>query len=323
VTTTATTVLTASDIGSLLHEPGPVIDLLEHGFTSVVPDEDGPRRVRTSLPGPGTATALLPGLLPDIPAYTVKVNAKFPAARPALRGLVCLHSLQDGRLLALLDSASVTAWRTGMAAALVTDRLARRSADRLAIVGAGTQARLVVEGLSHLRRVRRVSICDTDPKAAGNFAQWVNATTGARCTVAATPAAATRDSDVVVTATWSREPLISQDDVYGGQHVTSLGADEPGKRELSAGLLTQALLVVDDVALAREMGAVGTGGLDADVVDATSADVLAGKHPGRTSDAQVTVYSPVGLPWQDLAVSWHLYHLASVHGLGRRLDLLA
>ncbi len=44
-----------------------------------------PRRVRSGLPGPGTATALIPGLADGIPAYTVKVNAKFPGACPALR----------------------------------------------------------------------------------------------------------------------------------------------------------------------------------------------------------------------------------------------
>jgi hypothetical protein len=46
------------------------------------------RRARTDLPGPGTATALLPGLVAGVPAYTVKVNAKFPGANPALRGVV-------------------------------------------------------------------------------------------------------------------------------------------------------------------------------------------------------------------------------------------
>lgn len=38
--------------------------------------------------------------------------------------MICLHSGQDGELLALLDSATVTAWRTGLAAALGTHVLA-------------------------------------------------------------------------------------------------------------------------------------------------------------------------------------------------------
>jgi ornithine cyclodeaminase len=53
-----------------------------------------------------------------VEAYSVKVNAKFPGAQPARRGVVCLYSGADGELLALLDSATATAWRTGLAAAL-------------------------------------------------------------------------------------------------------------------------------------------------------------------------------------------------------------
>lgn len=61
------------------------LGVLEDGFRAA-PAAHKPLRVRTGLPGPGTATCLMPGILPGFPAYTVKVNAKFPAASPALRG---------------------------------------------------------------------------------------------------------------------------------------------------------------------------------------------------------------------------------------------
>lgn len=76
----------------------------------------------------------------------MKVNAKFPA----LRGVICLHSGQDGELLALLDSATVTAWRTGLAAAIGTDALASRDDAVVGVIGAGAQADLVVTGLRRL-----------------------------------------------------------------------------------------------------------------------------------------------------------------------------
>src|SRR5207253_8609442 len=115
-----TVLLTRSDILRALDVPA-VLEALRSGFQQSATVE--PLRIRTDLPGPGTATALLPGLIPGIPAYTVKVNAKFPGATPALRGVVCLHDLTDGTLLALLDSSTITAWRTGLAAALATDVL--------------------------------------------------------------------------------------------------------------------------------------------------------------------------------------------------------
>ncbi|NUP16527.1 MAG: hypothetical protein HOZ81_10560, partial [Streptomyces sp.] len=118
-----TLVLTRSDLEAVL-APGTCLEALRDGFLRARDATITGQRVRTDLPFPGTATALIPGVLPGIEAYTVKVNAKFPGGRPALRGVICLHSGRDGELLALLDSATLTAWRTGLAAALGTYALA-------------------------------------------------------------------------------------------------------------------------------------------------------------------------------------------------------
>lgn len=290
-------------------EPEACIDALRDGFrhTEAVPIAG--QRVRTDLPFPGTATALIPGLLPGIPAYTVKVNAKFPAARPALRGVICLHSGADGELLALLDSATVTAWRTGLAAALGTHLLAGRG-DAVGVIGAGAQAELMVRGLAALRPRGTLVVQDTSADRAAEFAArhggWV-------VSCAAEVAAA---ADIVLSATWSREPLLHLRDTRPGQHFTSLGADEPGKAELAADLLDAALLVVDD----RELTA-GVGVLRP--ADATLGEVARSEHPGRTTDTDRTVYAPVGMPWQDLALAWTAYGRAEREGIGRRVDLLA
>ena len=47
-----------------------------------------------------------------MPAYTVKVHAKFPAEQPAIRGVLCLHDAATGDLLAVMDSTYLTAART-------------------------------------------------------------------------------------------------------------------------------------------------------------------------------------------------------------------
>jgi hypothetical protein len=114
--------LGGSDVASLL-DIDELAGALRTGFLKQDAAASTGLRVTADLPGGATATALLPGLLAGIPAYTAKLNAKFPAALPALRGVVCLHGLDDGRLLAVLDSASLTAWRTGIAAAVATDVL--------------------------------------------------------------------------------------------------------------------------------------------------------------------------------------------------------
>ncbi|MFI5696711.1 ornithine cyclodeaminase family protein [Kribbella sp. NPDC051586] len=309
-----TLLLTRSDILAALDVPTSLAGL-RAGFLQSADIE--PLRIRTDLPGPGTATALLPGLIPGIPAYTVKVNAKFPAASPALRGIVCLHDLTDGTLLGVLDSTTITAWRTGLATALATDVLAPPGSDVVGVIGAGAQAAMVVAGLTALRKVSRLVVHDVDRERATQFlAQQENPGVAV-----GTPREVVQRARIVVLATWSREALLTSRDLRPGLHFTTLGADEPGKVELSADLLSAARVVVDDRALAVQMGALGNVGLGADAADATLTEVLTGVASGRRTDDQITVYAPVGLPWQDLAVAWPVYQ--AMQGRGRAIDFLS
>lgn len=311
-----TRILTGSDLQALL-DPEACIRALRDGFRQADSATATAQRIRTDLPFPGTATALLPGVLPGVEAYTVKVNAKFPGAAPALRGIVCLHSGADGALLALMDSATITAWRTGLAAALGTHVLAAPAAAVIGVIGAGAQAELMLRGLRTLRRADDLVVHDTDPDRAAAFV----IRHGGRTLASAREVAAV--ADIVLLATWSRAPLLALADIRPGQHLTTLGADEPGKQELARDLLRGALLVVDDRQLAASGGALGTAGLPPTAAAATLGEVLRGEHPGRTDIFQRTIYAPVGLPWQDLAVAQLAYQAAQRQDAGTQLDLLS
>jgi ornithine cyclodeaminase len=314
-----TRILTRHDLLAVL-DVGACLNVLCEGFRRAGIATIPGQRIRTDLPFPGTATALSPGLLPGIDAYTVKVNAKFPAASPALRGVSCLHSAHDGELLALLDSATITVWRTGLAAALGTHLLAAPDPDgtaRLGVVGAGAQAELMVQGLGQLRHWSELVVHDADPQRAAAFA----ACHGGRIAGSAVKVAA--DAGIVLLATWSRSPLLSLADTRPGQHLTTLGADEPGKHELAADLLRAAIVVVDDRNLAATAGALASAGLPAAAAVATLGEILRRERPGRTRTDDRTLYAPVGLPWQDLAVAWDVYQEAERQGIGTEIDLLA
>ena len=76
-------------------------------------------RIPLTLPpresGAGSSGMLLaPGLVPGIPAYSIKVHAKFPGQNPAIRGVLVLHDLATGAVLALIESSHLTALRTGL-----------------------------------------------------------------------------------------------------------------------------------------------------------------------------------------------------------------
>jgi ornithine cyclodeaminase len=110
--------------------------------------------------------------------------------------------------------------------------------------------------------------------------------------------------------------------IQPGAHITTLGADQPGKAEVAGELLQQALFVCDDRELAVEMGALAGVGLGPEAVGAELGEILAGVHPGRTNADQITVYGSVGLAFQDLVAGWQVYQAAQQAKLGLELDFL-
>ncbi len=273
------------------------------------------------VPAGASGMLLAPGLVPGIPAYSVKVHAKFPTGDPAIRGVLVLHSLDTGEPLAVMESSYLTALPTGLAGAVGADVLAVAGANRVAIVGAGVQGRAQLSALRLVRPIRWVRVFDNSPHAIGRFLRDP-ACAGLEVTAAHSLEDALDGCQIAITATWAHQPFLFRRHLHPGLHITTLGPDEPGKCELSADVLQAARVIVDDRKLALEMGAVGGAGLGSDSIHAELGEVIAGAKTGRESGEQVTVFGSVGLAFQDLAAGWLAYTLALERQLGRRFDLL-
>jgi ornithine cyclodeaminase len=320
-----TLLLTRSEVESLL-EPQAILPALRAAFLAYSLARAIPaQRARSPLPGaePGSVTVLFPGLVADIPAYSVKVHAKFPQQQPAIKGVLHLHDLKTGQLLAIMDSTYLTAVRTGLAGAIAADTLARADAGRVAIIGAGVQGELQLRCLALVRNLRQVRVFDTQPGRAEEYAQRLAPVVQTPIIPAVSPAEAVQDAEIIVTATWARAPFLFAEMVTPGTHITTLGPDEPGKCEVDAHLLQESLFVCDDRELAVSMGAIGGAGLSAEAIHAELGEVIGGLRPGRTNAEQITIYGGVGLAFQDLVAAWHLYQHALHQQRGREISFLS
>ena len=138
-----TLILTRSEIANLL-EPQSLLRALRDAFIAHSTGRCVEAvRIPVSLPageaGAGASGMLVaPGLVPGIPAYSVKVHAKFPDQDPAIRGVLVLHDLTSGAPLALMESSHLTALRTAVAGALGAEAL---SANRRNHWGGNSGAR--------------------------------------------------------------------------------------------------------------------------------------------------------------------------------------
>jgi len=124
------------------------------------------------------------------------------------------------------------------------------------------------------------------------------------------------DSDVVITATPGGGPLFDAHAVQPGTHLTCVGADTTGKRELPEGLLDRALIVVDDLDQARSIGECQWA---PELPCTEFGDVLSGAATIARKPTDITVFDMTGLALQDLTVARFLHERALADGTGTRL----
>jgi alanine dehydrogenase len=216
---------------------------------------------------------------------------------PTVTGLVLLSDADDGRLLAVLDAAAVTALRTAAAGVLAADTLCRSEASSYAVIGCGINGAETVRMLVAHEIVPLVWDVDEARR------RFVAERMGAREAPSAAEALA---CEVVVTVTPGASVLYPEGSLEAGQHVSLMGADGPGKAEVAVEEIRRAHLFCDDWEQASHGGelaaAVQAGVVTRETVTELGA-VLIGEADGRRSAGDITLFDSTGLAIQDLAIA--------------------
>jgi alanine dehydrogenase len=221
---------------------------------------------------------------------------------PTVSGVVLLSDATTGELRALLDAGAVTALRTGGAAVLAAETLARPTPAPATVVGAGVNGRAVAR--TFLARGREVSLWDARGEAAEAAAEELGE--GAEV---ARDAAEALSADIVATVTPGFEVLFEPGSLHAGQHVSLMGADGPGKAEIAVEELLRARVVCDEWEQASHNGEIAHAldrGLKREDV-AELGRVLIGEEEGRRDEHEITLFDSTGLAVQDLAVALAVY----------------
>ncbi|HEV8532077.1 MAG TPA: ornithine cyclodeaminase family protein [Methylomirabilota bacterium] len=270
------------------------------------------------------------GLVGERSYFAAKTNANFPEnprrfGLPTIQGTIVLADASTGALLAIIESGSVTALRTGAATAVAAKFLARRDARTATIVGCGVQGELQLAAIAAVLPLERAWVLDTDYERAASMAARATASLGLRVEAAKDLRAALRESDVCVTCTPARRAFVTTGDVRPGTFIAAVGADNRGKQELEPALVVSATLVVDVLEQCAEIGelqhVLAAGLMTRAQVHAELADVVVGRRPGRTRDDEITVFDSSGTALQDVAAAVAVYEKARATGRGTEVKL--
>ena len=311
--------LNESDVRQLLTMPLAIEAVEEaHRELSLGRAVDVPRQ-RTRLPQ--TALHILQGALPGRDAIGYKA---YTSNRSGVRFLVHLFSASTGALRVVLEADLLGMMRTGAASGVATRWLARPDAEILGLFGSGWQSEGHLEAIAAVRPLRRVKVFSRNAERLAAFCEKMSQRLKIEVVAAGSPEETVRGSDIVSTVTTAATPLFDAKWLSPGTHINAAGSNSLIRREVGEDVLkVSSPIVVDSRETAlKEAGdllpALEKGRLSERVL-VELGEVIIGRHPGRSSASEITLFESQGMAIQDLSLAVRLEALARERGLGIEL----
>mgnify|MGYP001552579074 CR=1 FL=1 len=261
--------------------------------------------------------------IPGFDGFAIKVSPGFfdnpKIGLPSLNGLMILFSATTGLVEAVfLDNGYLTDIRTAAAGAVAARHLAPKQVHTAGVIGTGVQARLQMQAAHLVRPFDRLLVHGRDAAKAAACAEDLGRVLGIDAAVADSAADLVAQSELVVTTTPARDPVLMADWLHPGLHITAMGSDQAGKTEIEPRALVKAdLYVCDRVSqceISGELEAARDAGLTQGTTPPELGEVITGARPGRRSETEITICDLTGTGAQDTAIATHVNAIIGTAG---------
>lgn len=276
-----------------LHDGSAIVPPVAH---IEVPDDKGAVDIKTAY-------------VVGLERFAVKIASGFPGnvrrGLPGGSGMMVVFSAESGFCEAvLLDNGYLTDLRTALAGAVAADVLAPKEIGTVGILGSGVQARMQVLCLALVRKVNCILVWGRSMERVSQYVDEMQSDHGINVEIAGSIEDLVRRSELLVTATASRSPLVFAEWMQPGLHITSLGSDFPGKQELDPAVLERAdRLYCDRLDQCRHLGELQHWQGDHALAATELGAVIRGAAPGRQHESEITVCDLTGVGVQDTAIA--------------------
>lgn len=286
-----------------------------------------PPRLQMTVKGLSGPLRAMLAAIPDLGAVGLKTISGAPGFRSpeGTYFTILLYDAEDGRLSAIMSGDTITQYRTGAASAVATKYLAKEDSRGLGLLGTGVQGRMQVMAISKVRKLESVKVFDTVGTKAQELSQELEKVFGLRAKAVRSPGEVLDGTDILVTATPSKTPILDGALIKEGTHINAIGSNTPDKCELDGIAFKRSKVFLDS----KEQALLEAGDLmkaiSANQIRRDSlhelAEVISGKLAGRKDQREITMFKSVGVAIEDVVVASVLYNLAKERGVGVESNL--
>jgi ornithine cyclodeaminase/alanine dehydrogenase-like protein (mu-crystallin family)/gentisate 1,2-dioxygenase len=231
-----------------------------------------------------------------------------------------LFDAQNGKLLSVMEAASLGQMRTSAISGLATRWLSVDDADEMALIGTGAQSLTQVAAVSVVRSLRRLKVFSPNKENRDAFVAKASALFDFEVVASESVEQAVADVPIVTTITRSDEPFLTADMLASGTHLNAVGAILPMKSEFAQDVFERADMVVGDYLpnLQRaskefiEYFEKGPG----EWSDVKLLGKLIANNVRRPNGADLTLFKAMGMGISDLSVAILAHERAAAQNVG-------
>ena len=257
--------------------------------------------------------------------------------------MMMLNDKDTGAPLALMSANLVSAYRTGGIPGVGAKYLARKDAKVASVIGPGVMGKTSLAAfVSVCPNLDTVKIKGRSQRSLDAFTRFIREELPQikNIEICDSVEEAVKDSDIISFTTTVRDDVSSFPYINGDWIKKGALISMPSAARFDDDFLAGCKLVVDNSKLYEaweeeypyptypQVQIIGTkftdlkhdGKIEAeDIIDIT--DIIEKRHPGRTSDDEIIVYSVGGMPVEDIAWGGTVYRNAVKLGIGIKLPL--
>tara|TARA_Y100000590_G_scaffold287015_1_gene323128 strand:+ start:479 stop:1453 length:975 start_codon:yes stop_codon:yes gene_type:complete len=319
-------ILKKRDIIKNIHLNKELIPIIEQAFKSLSKGQTTmPPIMRIDIEKYHGESDVKAAYIEGLDSFAIKIASGFfdnpKIGLPSSNGLMVLLDSQTGVIKSvLLDEGYLTDLRTAIAGAIATKYLSNLHSTRVGIIGAGIQAKLQLKAIMLVRKIKKATIWARDISKANNFIRTLHdlnleITTSNSCEELA------NNSEIIVTTTPSKSPLLDYNWIKKGTHITAMGSDAEHKNELDPIIIKRCdKYIPDNQSQTSVLGELNHA-IQKNIISSSTkfsdlGDVIMNPKLGRNNKDDITICDLTGTGVQDTAIARHTYNLCKKNNLG-------
>mgnify|MGYP001411405110 CR=1 FL=1 len=261
-------------------------------------------------------------------SFAIKIASGFfdnpKLGLPSSNGLMVLLDSETGVIKSvLLDEGYLTDTRTAIAGAIAAKYLSNEDASNLGIIGAGIQARLQLKAILLVRKINKINLWARDKVKVDEFIDSlkdlnIDINISESCKDLAS------SSDIIITTTPSKKPLLEFDWIKKGTHITAMGSDAEQKNELHPAMIKLCDKYIPDnqpqtTILGELHHAIKENLISPDHKFDDLGSIIIDPSLGRKNKEDITICDLTGTGVQDTAIARYTYNICKENNLGIKI----